>query len=251
MSFTEKDYLTLSYENRIKKLIFAVKQLFVNEKDADYVLSIAELFNKHEKFKIEIPRNNNEWQRLYDDLYSILLKENPFLEKEPFDLQKKQIFNKFKVKILFENIRSPFNVGSIIRSGEAFGIEEFLITGITCKPDSSKVKKTSRDVKINWNYYSNPSDIILKLKNEGHKIYSIEKTCNSVPINKYKFDFPCVIIFGNEEFGVSKEILLISDGIFHIEMYGLKKSLNVAAAAGIALYEITNQSKLQSEEIKF
>jgi len=241
MSFTERDYLTLSYENRIKKLVFAVKQLLINEKDINFVLSVLEIFNRHEKKKIDMTANDNDWQKLYNDLYSILLKENPFLVKEPFDLKETDNLKKLPVKILFDNLRSPFNVGSIIRSGEAFGTEELLITGITPKPDSIQVKKTSRNVEINWTCHSNPLNIIEKLKNDGYKIYSIEKTNNSVPINQYKLNFPCVIIFGNEEFGISKEILLKSDKILHIQMYGSKKSLNVAAAAGIALYEIANQ----------
>ena len=48
---------------------------------------------------------------------------------------------------------------------------------------------------------------------------------------------------GDENYGVSKEILLISDVITHVEMFGNNSSMNVASAAAIALYEITKQQK--------
>ncbi len=243
MSFTERDYLTLSYENRIKKLLFAVKQLLTDEKEPDFVISLLEMFNKHDKMRIDVPADNAGWKKLFDDLYPVLLKENPFLEKEAFDLKETKNIKKLPVKILLDNLRSPFNAGSIIRSAEAFGIEELLITGITPAPDNPKVKKTARNAEIKWTYHSNPLDIIEKLKNESFKIYSLEKTNNSIPVNRHKLDFPCIIILGNEEFGISKEILSSSDKIFHIEMHGLKKSLNVAAAAAVAMYEISRQNE--------
>lgn len=238
MSFTEEDYIILSYENKLKKILFAIKQYLEDKKDYEYIRFLIELFNKYEKTKLNLPENKVDFKILYEKIYTILRKENPFLPDLIFDdiTKERKIF---PIKIILENLRSPFNVGSIIRSAEAFGVEEIIVTGFTPTPEHPKVQKVAMNSCIKWSYYKNVLEAISTLKEKGYKIYSIEKTKSSKRINNNLITLPVAFIFGNEEFGISKETLSLSDDIFYIEMFGQKNSLNVAVATSIVLYETT------------
>jgi tRNA G18 (ribose-2'-O)-methylase SpoU len=82
------------------------------------------------------------------------------------------------------------------------------------------------------------------LKTDNYTIYALEITKNSIPIHKasFKKNQKIALVIGDENFGVSDEILKLSDGIFHIDMFGQNSSMNVVQATNIALYEITKQT---------
>ena len=81
-----------------------------------------------------------------------------------------------------------------------------------------------------------------KIKSEGIKIAVLEITDKKNLIwNIRKEDFPVCLILGNEISGVSKEIIDIADTSFEIPMMGMKQSLNVSVAYGIAVYEMIRE----------
>lgn len=70
----------------------------------------------------------------------------------------------------------------------------------------------------------------------------MEITSASIPVEDFRYseENKCILlILGNEASGISKELLEISDKHLHINMFGQNSSMNVAQAAGIALYEIS------------
>ena len=82
--------------------------------------------------------------------------------------------------------------------------------------------------------------LIRKLKKEGVQIVVLETVRESQPLPKFKPKFPLALVVGSETRGVSKGILKLADRIVKIPMLGKKESLNVAVAAGIALYQFRN-----------
>ncbi len=79
----------------------------------------------------------------------------------------------------------------------------------------------------------------MKLKSEGVKICALELTSKSKPYYKInKNDFPLCLIIGNEITGVSQELIDLCDYSIEIPQYGIKQSLNVAVAYGIAVFEL-------------
>jgi tRNA G18 (ribose-2'-O)-methylase SpoU len=163
---------------------------------------------------------------------------NPYLEKNPFDDPAKER-QTIPVTVLLDNIRSPFNTGSIFRSCEALGVEKVIPCGITPTPEkNSKVKKAFKNLDIPLEYRDDAVEAVQNFKKEGYFIYAIEKTENSRSLRDTELSFPAVCVLGNEEFGVNPEILEISDAIIHIPLLGRKNSLNVSVAAGIVLFEI-------------
>ena len=149
-----------------------------------------------------------------------------------------------KVSILLDNIRSIYNVGSMMRTGDGAGVKHFYLTGITATPEHKKLNKTGlgAELQTSWSYHPNGLDIAEELKNEGCAIWSSESSPSSVSIlmlNTEQLDQKhIVLVFGNENSGVDPGILKISDMIVSIPMQGYKDSLNVATAFGIAVYAI-------------
>lgn len=153
---------------------------------------------------------------------------------------------KHPIIIVCDNINNAPNLGSILRLADAFNVQEIRFCGENI-PLGRRMFKTSRASEKHV-VYSNPKSAlneIQKLKNINYKIIALEITKKSQKISKISVNTnqQVVLILGNENYGISEEILLISDVITHIEMYGNNSSMNVASAAAIALYEITKQQK--------
>jgi tRNA G18 (ribose-2'-O)-methylase SpoU len=243
MSFVKRDFEFLSRDNRIKKVLYGIKQLLNNTKDEIYINNLLQWLFEYENIKINPANDKSGWIQVYNFIFDILKKENPFIEDEPFDREKK-IKSAKNIKLLLDNIRSPHNVGSIIRTCECFGIEEIILTGITPSAENNaKIKKTAMGCNAKNSYAQNAHDVIMHYKEKGFKIYAIEKTKKSICVDGIKIEIPSIIILGNEEFGISKEILSLSDMILHIDLLGFKNSLNVSVACGIVLYELSKNLK--------
>jgi len=144
--------------------------------------------------------------------------------------------------VALDHIRSVYNVGSIFRTADAFGVSKLYLCGITPTPPRSDLEKTALGAEktVPWEYKNNIVDLIKELKEKGVQIISLEKTPQSIKILEAKFQFPLCLMLGNEVSGVSKEVLELSDMILYIPMYGKKESLNVSVAFGIAAHIVAN-----------
>jgi len=92
---------------------------------------------------------------------------------------------------------------------------------------------------VKWDYIKRPIEAIKNLKAQGMKICALELTENSKPYNSItKDEFPLCLVVGNEITGVSQDVLDLCDYSIEIPQYGIKQSLNVAVAYGIAIFEL-------------
>lgn len=143
--------------------------------------------------------------------------------------------------VLVDNVRSLYNVGSIFRTSDGAMIRELILTGLTPNPPRKEIEKTALGAtrSVPWKYFKDPADAIDELRKQKIKICCLEQTDRSVPYyNIRKFDFPLCLVVGNEITGISKNILTKSDLAIEIPMHGIKHSLNVAVAYGIAVFEL-------------
>jgi tRNA G18 (ribose-2'-O)-methylase SpoU len=145
---------------------------------------------------------------------------------------------------VLEDIRSLWNVGSIFRSADGAGFGRLYLCGITGTPPNKKIAKTSlgaEDV-ISWQHHSHVLDFLPKLADEGVQIVALEKTESSIELSEAlrqrRLRTPLCMIIGNEVAGVSAEALGLAQITCHLPMHGVKSSLNVAVAFGIAAYQI-------------
>jgi 23S rRNA (guanosine2251-2'-O)-methyltransferase len=142
--------------------------------------------------------------------------------------------------LLAHNIRSLWNVGSLFRTADCFGVEKIYLSGYTGTPPRREISKTAIGAEewIPWEYSKDPLDIITSLKNAGYAIAALEQGDQSIDCRKYSPPNRCCIILGNEVLGVPEELLRVADVRMHIPMHGKKESLNVSVAAGIAIHTL-------------
>ena len=145
------------------------------------------------------------------------------------------------ISILLENVRSVHNVGSIFRSADGFGAEMIYLTGYTAFPPRKDLSKTALGAEkaVPWEHIENPIDAAKEIINKGISLVLIEQTKSSKSIYDINWKFPVCFIVGNEVEGVSEELSKMSEIHAEIPMRGVKQSLNVSAAAGVAGYEFS------------
>ncbi|MEK7659690.1 MAG: TrmH family RNA methyltransferase [Patescibacteria group bacterium] len=151
-----------------------------------------------------------------------------------------------EVIAMLHNIRSLQNVGAMFRTADAAGIQRIILTGYTPTPLNllgevrTEFAKTALGAErsVQWEQKKNISSVISQLKSEGHNIYAIEETMGAKNIFTYRTKKPCAFVVGNEVTGLSRAVLVKCDAVLAIPMKGIKESLNVSVAFGIAAYEI-------------
>lgn len=147
--------------------------------------------------------------------------------------------------LILPNIRSGHNVGAMFRTADGAGANKIYLTGYTPCPPHPAVDKVSLGAEkvVPWEYAKQPGRLIRKLKQDGYTIVGLEQTKNSVSIYSWQPQFPLALIVGNEKTGVSPTLLKLCDATVHLPMRGMKKSLNVSIAAGVAIYYIAEKIK--------
>lgn len=150
----------------------------------------------------------------------------------------------FPITLICDNVTNAPNIGSLFRIADAFGIEKLILCGDNIQL-GRKMAKTSRATEkvVNFEILESASDVVKQFKLDNYQIISLEITESSKPIHKVQFskEQPIALVIGDENFGVSEQILNASDNIIHINMFGQNSSMNVVQATNIALYEITKQ----------
>ena len=149
------------------------------------------------------------------------------------------------IVLVLDNIRSMHNVGSAFRTCDAFNVERLYLCGITGTPPNKEISKTALGAteSVSWEYKENVEELAKELKSAGYAILLVEQTDTSVMLQNFDFtQYGKIALFvGNEVFGISDELLPLSDAAIEIPQFGTKHSLNVAVATGITLWEAVKQ----------
>jgi tRNA G18 (ribose-2'-O)-methylase SpoU len=140
------------------------------------------------------------------------------------------------ISIYLDRLRSAFNVGSIIRTTEAFRLGTVYCSPSTPGIDNPKVQKASMGTCDHVPCFSDASIHILP-----KPWIALETASPSKSLHTFVFPAAFTLILGNEEHGISKEILSQADEIIEIPLVGNKNSLNVASAFSIVAAKIRSQ----------
>jgi TrmH family RNA methyltransferase len=145
--------------------------------------------------------------------------------------------------VYMEDIRSPFNVGAMFRTAESFGIEKIFLSPFCADPRHRRAERTAMgciDI-IPWERQSLFSSMEIKpftSPDSGEPIPVFALETGGIPLPEFPFPRRGLLIAGSEELGVSPYALAAADaslGRVSIPCYGIKASLNVSVAFGIAL----------------
>jgi tRNA G18 (ribose-2'-O)-methylase SpoU len=145
---------------------------------------------------------------------------------------------------LLEDVRSLWNVGAIFRTADGAGFQGLYLCGITGVPPRPQIAKTSLGAEevVPWTYEPGALAVLPKLKARGVLTVGLEWTGKSellsAALARGALRRPLCLAVGNEVAGLSAETLAACDLVCHLPMRGVKTSLNVAVAFGIAAYQI-------------
>src|SRR5579864_1327576 len=144
------------------------------------------------------------------------------------------------VAVLLDNVRSMYNVGAFFRAADGVGLERLCLCGITAHPPKTAISKTALGAEetVVWEHDWDAVHMAEGLRRNGFEIAAIETRADAVDLLEWQPRFPVCVAFGHEVDGLRPELLALADAHVRIPMLGQKKSLNVATAGGVVLYEL-------------
>lgn len=169
-----------------------------------------------------------------------------FTHEEIISRQVKKVDHpKLPLCVVLNNIRSLHNVGTIFRTADGAGIEKIWLCGITGYPPQGGIAKTALGAEnhVSWEYREDILGLLKELKEKGYQIVLLEQMQGSAAHDTFKPKSPVCLVVGNEVMGIAEALQILSDAAIEIEMDGIKNSLNVAVAFGIAVYQLRGQLK--------
>lgn len=149
--------------------------------------------------------------------------------------------SKMPLVVVLDDVRSMHNVGSVLRTADAFRVEQVVLCGITGCPPHAEIHKTALGAEdsVSWTYCPTALEAVEQLRDEGYHVLSIEQVEHSTKLPQFvpETGRRYAVVFGNEVKGVHQEVVDASDGCLEIPQLGTKHSLNVSVTAGIVIYE--------------
>jgi tRNA (guanosine-2'-O-)-methyltransferase len=144
-----------------------------------------------------------------------------------------------RISLLLDGVGQPFNVGSIIRTAAAFGVEQIWLCGDTARPGHPSARKTAlgADRLISFTQAATAAAAADAARSAGYQVVAIELAGDAVPLYEAPLLTDVCLALGNEDHGCSAGLLAAADLLAYIPQSGKVGSLNVAAAAAIAMAE--------------
>ncbi len=140
--------------------------------------------------------------------------------------------------IYCDNIQDPGNLGTIIRTAEAAGLDAVLLSSGCVDMYSPKVVRASMGSYFNIDIINDANiNLLSDMKQNGFKIIGGALGKNTVDYRMADYKAPVIIAVGNEANGISDDVLNLCDCV-KIPIFGKAESLNASVAAGILIYEI-------------
>lgn len=199
-----------------------------------------DLFNRLENHKRLIQVEDSIFKTLSDT-------ENPqgvLAVVEFKDHDYKDLFNKEDIHLFYlDSVMDPGNLGTIIRSADAFKIHGIIMGEGSVDPYNPKVVRAAMGslFRVPLYFDSQYYDILKDLKTHKFKIHTTYLK-GSKPNYSIDYNGNYVIVIGNESTGVSHKIVNISDTLIKIPIPGRAESLNAGVASSILMYEVAKQS---------
>ena len=159
-----------------------------------------------------------------------------------------------QIVVIADNLRSTFNVGSLLRTAEGLAVSKVYLCGYTPYPKSKhdqrlpyisekidkQIHKTALGAErlISVEHEDKIENVLNKLKDDSYTVLALEQSNKSIMLNEYVPTEKIAIVLGNEVDGIQESTLKLCDGVLEIPMLGSKESYNVIQAAAMALFHI-------------
>lgn len=146
--------------------------------------------------------------------------------------------------VVVPDVRSAYNVGSIFRTADSAGLQHVYLCGFTPTPEHRGVAKTALGAQdaVAWTHDEHVLPVLDALRADGFTIAALELTDRAIAPEAITAEqVPLALVVGNEVHGVSDEVLDAADLHLALPQYGVKASLNVSVAFGIAAYALVGR----------
>ena len=159
--------------------------------------------------------------------------------------------------VVLDNVRSLHNVGAVFRTADAFRLEAVYLCGITVHPQDvegrewpSDLHKTALGAEdtVPYRYFKDTNEAVLSLQQAGYTVFAVEQAEGSIRLDEVRLQSgrKYAVVLGHEVFGVQQSVVDMADGCIEIPQYGTKHSLNVSVTAGIVMYQLAQQLRVDS-----
>ncbi|HET7277663.1 MAG TPA: TrmH family RNA methyltransferase [Dermatophilaceae bacterium] len=132
--------------------------------------------------------------------------------------------------VAIENWGHDFNIGSVVRTANAFNAAAFHIVG------KRRWNRRGAMVTDRYQHEYHHATVEDLLGWAAMPLVGIDNLPGSIPLETYDLPRECVLVFGQEGPGLSPEMRAACDVVLHIEQFGSTRSLNAGAAAAIAMH---------------
>ena len=142
------------------------------------------------------------------------------------------------LSVLLENIREPHNASAVVRSCDAFGIQDVYLVEKNYSFNANLGISKGASKWVDLKCHSNLSDAIKTVKKNGYKIV-VTSPAQKKTVADISLEQKTILAFGTESSGASDELLEYADELVSIPMFGFTESFNISVSVAICLYELT------------
>ncbi len=255
--FTQKKFMSLSNENRHRHLINWLTQFYqkltTNRVHHDALIQFACQYRQILKWTNMAPfiEPASDEPRLWIEAISDQIQAHRIETGAPIkdpdllvpiqtlDIETPVPHENIDCHVALDGLRSLFNVGSIFRTCDATGFNSVILANTNGKEDP-RVRKTAMG-SCEWVDQEKTCDLfetLMEKKENGYTIIGVETIKGACPYDEMPWGEKTIVVFGNEEYGISSHALTACDAFVYLPMFGRKNSINVATAAGVVCFQM-------------
>ncbi len=144
-----------------------------------------------------------------------------------------------RLALLLDNVATPFNVGSILRTAAAERVDHIWLAGTTASPTHDRTRKTALGSErfVEWTAVDNAEAGVASARAANYRVIGIELADEAVPLFDADLSGDVCLALGHEDRGLTPVCLAACDQVAFVPQLGRIGSLNVAVAAAVAIYE--------------
>lgn len=151
--------------------------------------------------------------------------------------------NRHPISLALDNVSDERNLGALFRLADAARLAAIYTFEQELQKEKAALRKVARAADKYVPHFHMENWTTLREQHPNMQLIALEVTDRSMPIWDFQLTNPIVLVVGNEKNGVSDSVIEMADACVHLPMYGVNTSMNVAMAAGIAIYELLRKIK--------
>lgn len=151
--------------------------------------------------------------------------------------------NEIELEVAVENLERDFNMGTIVRSANAFGVRRVHVIG---RRGWNKRGAMATEKYLHVLYHASVDEFMDAMQLDDREVIAVDNVKGSNELHNTQLSRRCVLVFGSEGAGISNDLLHGANRIVAIEQLGSTRSINVGVAAGVVMYRWLQDFYLKS-----